>query len=110
VTTVAVANWFVLRRGLAVAIATMGMSFGTMVLPLVSSGLIEVWGWRGAWFALGVAVLVLTVPAALVVRRRPEEMGLRPDGLPPDADDGEALSAARQRQEALMAADVVWIH
>ncbi len=109
VTTVAVANWFVLRRGTAIAIASMGMSFGTMVLPLVSSGLIEVWGWRSAWFILGAAVIAFTVPAALLVRRRPEDLGMRPDGLAA-TPEGAAPTKARQRQEALLAADVVWRH
>jgi len=111
VTTVAVANWFVLKRGRALGIATMGGSFGTMLLPVLASVMIEAWGWRQTWFAMGVAVLILVIPAALFVRRRPEDMGLHPDGFdsPSEHTAAPTLSAGqRRRREQLLAADVVW--
>ena len=106
VATVTVANWFVAKRGRAVGMVQMGISLGTTALPLVASGLIEVWGWRGAWVALGAANVLLAVPAAVLVRRRPEDLGLEPDGLgrsvaPPR---GRAAERLRETQEA----DVVW--
>jgi MFS family permease len=109
VVTIAVSNWFVARRGRAVGLAAMGMSFGTMVLPLVGSLLIEAWGWRGAWFAMGIMILILVVPAGIFVRRRPEDVGLRPDGArPSDAPMTSAQAEEERRRAALLAADVVW--
>ena len=111
VTTVAVANWFILKRGRALGIATMGGSFGTMLLPVLASLMIEAWGWRQTWFLMGVAVLVLVIPAALFVRRRPEDLGLQPDGFaaPSEHVTAPTLSAGqRRRREQLLAADVVW--
>jgi len=110
VTTVAVANWFVLRRGRAIGIVTMGGSFGTMVLPVAASLLIDAWNWRAAWFAMGVGVLALVIPAALFMRRRPEDMGLQPDGLDQPSDEAAVTLSGdqRRRREALLAADVVW--
>jgi OFA family oxalate/formate antiporter-like MFS transporter len=116
VATVTVANWFVVKRGRAVALVAMGMSFGTTALPLVTSGLIEVWGWRGAWIALGAANIALTIPAAVFVRRRPEDLGMLPDGAPaaasatpgmpstPAIRDGERAPRLRDPAEP----DLVW--
>lgn len=110
VTTVTISNWFVLKRGRAIGIVSMGGSLGTMVLPIIASLLIEAWNWRVAWFAMGVGVLVLLIPAAIFVRRRPEDMGLQPDGVeaPSDMPVAALSGAQRRRREQLLAADVVW--
>jgi sugar phosphate permease len=48
---------------------------------MVSDRLISSFGWRNAWGLLGLLIwVVLIIPAALFMRRRPEDMGLRPDG------------------------------
>lgn len=107
VASVAVANWFVAKRGRAIGLVQMGISFGTTALPLVASGLIELWGWRGAWFALGAANVLLALPAAVIVRRRPEDLGLYPDGAtepPPTRSVGNQGG----RLAAETSADVVW--
>ena len=110
VTTVTISNWFVLKRGRAIGVVSMGGSLGTMVLPIVASLLIQGWNWRVAWFAMGVGVLVLVIPAALFVRRRPEDVGLRPDGADASSEVSELTltGAQRRRREQLLAADVVW--
>lgn len=114
VPAVVVANWFVLRRGRAIALVTMGTSFGTMVTPLAVSAMIEAWGWRQAWVALGLISVLLVMPAVVFVRRRPEDVGLKPDGLDPIPPAGPLPSAAegfdRQREQRtrLLATDVTW--
>jgi MFS family permease len=106
VPTVVVANWFVAKRGRAIGIVSMGGSLGTVLLPLLASPAIEAWGWRAAWVALAVAVLVLTIPAGVFVRRRPEDLGMFPDGADQPVDANPAMSAERRRE--LLAAEVVW--
>jgi MFS family permease len=110
VTTVTISNWFVLKRGRAIGIVSMGGSLGTMVLPIIASLLIETWNWRVAWFAMGVGVLVLLIPAALFVRRRPEDLGLQPDGVeaPSEMPTLDLTGDQRRRRDQLLAADVVW--
>ena len=73
-------NWFVRRRGLATSIAFSGVGIGSIVLLPWLQTLIARAGWRAACWWLGVAVLVLLVPLNLLVRRRPEDLGLEPDG------------------------------
>lgn len=91
--TVLTAQWFVKKRGRAVAVVVLGLAASNAVLPPATQALISSLGWRGAYVALGIMVWVLLIPAAiLVVRNRPEEVGLHPDGAegPAEEPDGES--------------------
>ena len=77
-------NFFQRRRNLALA-------FTSLVRPVASAINIQVIlaiaaskGWRAGFRYLGFITLVLTIPIFLVVRRRPEDIGLLPDGDKPD--------------------------
>lgn len=81
VINVAVSNWFVRRRGRAIAISAMGISVGAFLVPSLAAWLIDSFGWRAAWMVFGVSVWIVIIPVvALVMRRRPEDYGLEPDG------------------------------
>ena len=73
-------NWFVRKRGLALSIAFSGVGVGSIILLPWLLSLIQRAGWRAACWALAVLVLGLLVPLNLLLRRRPEELGLQPDG------------------------------
>jgi MFS family permease len=73
-------NWFVRRRGLAMSLSFSGVGVGSVILLPWLQSLIEHAGWRAACLSLGVVVLVLLLPLNLLVRRRPEDIGLEPDG------------------------------
>ena len=73
-------NWFVRRRGLAASIAYSGAGIGSIILLPWLQGIIAHGGWRSAATTLGILVLVLLAPLNLLIRRRPEDMGLAPDG------------------------------
>jgi MFS family permease len=73
-------NWFIRRRGLAMGIAFAGVGIGSVtLLPWVQYA-IEQTGWRSACTAMGFMVLVLLAPLNLLLRKRPEDVGLKPDG------------------------------
>ena len=77
----AVNNWFVERRAQAASFAVLAQMAGLVALPLVVQYAIEHGGWRRGWVALGVLTLVVGfLPAWLFVARRPEDVGLAPDG------------------------------
>ena len=77
----AVANWFVRKRGRALGIATAGNALGVMLLVPLIQLTIDGPGWRLAWLVVGGGSgLVLAVSSAVLLRRRPEDVGLRPDG------------------------------
>lgn len=68
-----IGNWFVERRALAMTVAVTGIEVGGMVMTLVAAYLISTLGWRTAYVAMAVPVLVLVVPAmVLLVRSRPD--------------------------------------
>jgi MFS family permease len=73
-------NWFVRRRGLAMSLAFSGVGVGSIVLLPWLQSLIGHAGWRAACWAMGLLVLVLLAPLNLLLKRRPEELGLEPDG------------------------------
>jgi MFS family permease len=73
-------NWFVRRRGLAIGLAFSGVGVGSIVLlPWMQTLILRV-GWRQACVAMAILLFVVLVPLNLLQRRRPEDMGLHPDG------------------------------
>ncbi len=73
-------HWFVRRRGLAMSVAFAGVGVGSIVVLPWLQTLIGRDGWRAACWALGLLVLAILAPLNLLLRRRPEELGLQPDG------------------------------
>jgi MFS family permease len=78
---ISVANrWFVRRKARAFSILWVGLALGSaFVAPIVGLLVVNI-GWRDTAAISGAAVLVLLVPAVLVIRNWPEDLGLKPDG------------------------------
>jgi MFS family permease len=74
-------NWFVRRRGLALSIAFSGVGIGSITILPWFGWLIDTAGWRSACVWLGVLVIVLLGPLNLLLKRRPEDIGMMPDGI-----------------------------
>ena len=77
---VVIANWFIQRRGSAMGLTMIGTRSGMMVFPLVISAGLWLGGLREAFLLMALLVLALGVLPPLIMRRRPEDVGLRPDG------------------------------
>src|SRR6187455_251507 len=73
-------NWFIRRRGLAIGIAFAGVGIGSVTLLPWVQHMIEQTGWRTACTAMGILILVVLAPINLLLRERPEDIGLLPDG------------------------------
>jgi MFS family permease len=73
-------NWFNRRRGLAMGLAFAGVGIGSMTLLPWVQLMIEQTGWRTACTAMGILILVVLAPINLLLRKRPEDLGLQPDG------------------------------
>lgn len=73
-------NWFIRKRGFAMGIAFAGVGIGSVTLLPWVQLMIEQTGWRTACTAMGLLVLIVLAPINLLLRKRPEDLGLRPDG------------------------------
>lgn len=81
--TVTISNWFIRLRGRAMGIVWLGPRLGAAVLPALAQYFILTQSWRFAWGALGVVVFLMSgLPSLIFLRRRPEDLGLLPDGDP----------------------------
>ena len=75
-----IARWFVRKRGIMTGIAKVGTGAGQMTIPFLASVLITCYGWRNSSVVIGVAVMIILVALAQLLRRDPAKMGLLPDG------------------------------
>jgi MFS family permease len=75
-----VARWFTKKRGLMTGIAVSGIGFGTVVVPPIASWLISSYGWRTCYLIISIAVLVIIISAAQLLKRDPSQMQLAPYG------------------------------
>jgi MFS family permease len=97
------AKWFERGRARALLLVTLaGGLASTIFLPL-SAWLVGAQGWRGALLTLAAILAILTiVPHALVLRRRPEDFDLLPDGIEPaNSSQKDATQAPHERREDL---------
>jgi MFS family permease len=76
-----IANWFTKKRSTATGIVSAGMAVGAFIFVNLAQWMIQMYGWRLSFVIMGVIVVVTIAPiAAFVIRNRPQEMGLLPDG------------------------------
>ena len=89
----AATNWFRRKRGRALGLTAMSLPLGGSILVLVAQLIIDGPGWRTVFVLFGIAMLTfVVVPAALILRKRPEDMGLLPDG-----DTAEDIESAKTK-------------
>ena len=106
-------NFFLRRRNTALALIGMFRPVGASINIQVISTIADFQGWRAAFRYLGLFSLVLTLPMALVVRRRPEDIGLLPDGdrtqsVPVARDTASTGPAPSQASEPDWTASEAW--
>ena len=111
VINLAVAHWFSRQRGRALAFTSMGIGFAKVCMPVAAATLLVWFGWRQTWLIFGVITFILVVvPALLIVRRSPEEMGLNPDGALTAIAVDESKPSTHSRSSAAQTSrdDVAW--
>jgi len=78
-------RWFIRKRGRAIGIIFLIGALGGILFTMVASLVVESYGLKATWIAIGLTVLAVSVaPSLFLVAERPEDIGLRPDGVPPD--------------------------
>jgi MFS family permease len=100
-----VSRWFIARRGTAVSLLGSAAMAGMSLMVPAVAWLILALGWRAAYIAIGLFVLVVLLPLCLLVLRdSPESLGLEPDGV---ARTASAVSLTRERTPVAIAATTV---
>jgi MFS family permease len=76
-----ISNWFDKRRGLALGLTMFGLGSRAIIMPSFAQRLIATLGWRGAYAAIGLLVVVICLPAVgLFLKESPGNFGYLPDG------------------------------
>ena len=92
---VLISRWFDRWRGRAMGLAYIGAGVGGAIAPVLAQFLVSHVGWRGAMHIISAGILLVLVPVSLlVIKNRPADLGLRPDGE--EVGEKEALSAAAE--------------
>ncbi len=93
IVTTAVANWFVENRSKALSFTMAGSGLGGVLVPVVI-WLIATTDWRTGLVIVGIGCLVVGIPVSFVMKSRPEEYGMLPDGAPLSEDGGEQAQSS----------------
>lgn len=108
---VLLAKWFHRHRGAAIAIVTLAAGFASTIFLPLTDWLTQQLGWRGAVAVLSLSLIVVVAPLhALILRRRPEDLGLLPDGEPqPQHSDSSAPVPASVSVGAALRDSTFWL-
>lgn len=105
-----VASWFARHRGRALTVLTFIGGFASVIFVPLAAWLVEARGWREAllWLA-GILALLTVPPHALLLRRRPEDHGLHPDGAVAPPPRHASSAEERPARETVRSASFRWL-
>jgi MFS family permease len=110
-----VSHWFKRRRGMAIGILSGGMSLsGILLVPAMAVYVLPALGWRSTYFLIAVLCAAILIPLLLfVVKTRPADIGLLPDGIEGsedsnDAENGGSISIRGVSPKMALATSAFW--
>jgi MFS family permease len=104
----AIATWFIRYRSRALTIITFIGGFASVIyIPLIS-WLVRTQGWRAAMVILAIVLAITTIPLhALILRRRPQDLGLLPDGGVAGNDPQSSVLSPQSLEKSVRARDAI---
>ncbi|MFC1905169.1 MFS transporter, partial [Chloroflexota bacterium] len=106
VTGVAINNWFIQKRGRAIAISRLGFIISNIIFIPITVFVIAASGWQTMFVIFAVVTWSFAiVPSAIFMRRRPEDMGLYPDGIDPSTTKAKNHQKGHSITEASLTAE-----
>ncbi len=75
-----VSSWFHRHKGTVLGLVTAATGLGGAIFSVLLTGVNQGSGWRWGYRLCGVLLLILAVLVVLIIRNRPEDMGLLPLG------------------------------
>ena len=88
-------KWFVKNRALALSVCGAGTGVAMIILPPISTGLVDAIGLSATFRAEGIFIIITAAFVALIVRSNPEDIGLMPLGAEIDDASAEKSSAVQ---------------
>lgn len=101
--TLVISRWFQDRRGFALGLMAAGTGISTILAPPLLTAAIQTAGLRFAFWAEGVFGLTLTLLVLLLIRDRPEDVGLTPY-----TSGGPSIKAAPQESRQPRLPPALW--
>ncbi|UOD51089.1 MFS transporter [Orrella daihaiensis] len=97
-----IAPWFEKFQGKAISTALLGASLGGMLGVPITLFLVQTFGFTAAMAIIGTVTVLTILPISIfILRRRPQDMGLWPDGLAPEVRDEPVIEREWTRGQAL---------
>lgn len=94
--SIILSNWFETGRGGALGLAFMGSGVGGMILSALTGRWIEGYGWRAAYQILSVLMVLVVIPSVfLILRVKPEDIGLKAIGARSDQETEAAAEVMK---------------
>lgn len=100
-------NWFDRRRGIALGISNSGTNLGGLILPALCMAMIGDFGLEATYLAIGATIFCLAPAGRLIVRNKPENLGLHPDGASTAVPSPKAYPRPPRWQE-LIRQSAIW--
>jgi sugar phosphate permease len=108
--TAMVTRWFVTHRGLVVALANCGIGVGGMLFAPLSRWLIMSFDWRATFFVYGLLVWAVVLPLTLLIRERPQDIGLLPyNTAPAKTNETSTPASVPYTFTQVLAIPVFWV-
>lgn len=85
-----IAKWFRRRLSFALAILSAGAGFGGLICAPLAAVMITHFGWRTAFVIMGIFIWCLVIPLAFVIKEKPQDIGMLPDGEPLEPEPAKA--------------------
>jgi MFS family permease len=110
----AVTAWFERDRAKAFLLVTIAAGFASTIFLPLAAWLVSERGWRAALVVLaGLLLLLAALPHAIFLRRRPEDLGMLPDGETvrdsPEGGSVPAIPTGAELREALRDPAFWWL-
>lgn len=99
-------KWFVKNRALALSVCGAGTGVAMIILPPISTGLVDAIGLSATFRAEGIFIIITAAFVALIVRSNPEDIGLMPLGAEIDDASAEKSSAVQNENVEETAAKI----
>ena len=108
VPTTAAVNFFRRRRNIALSLNSMSRPIGVSINVQIISAIATRFGWQAGYRYLGVLSFLLVLPVVILMRRRPEDIGLLPDGADPQAGSSRPSPGQAQGVSAIGLSEQSW--